>query len=218
MCRIYKSNTNSRNSSRIGVATLRVSEKQEKRRAEIALAVREIMKNSDFENITVDNICSATGIAKGTFYHYFSGKESLLNQTSYPIDSYFANMEPDILTCGSFSESISRFAAHYAAYVNESGLKMSRTVMLAMMNPKNPNYVSETRGLNSILSKIIEYWQLSGEIAKAYSVKQICEMFVVIFRGYILNWYCSNGNYDLSAAMTSHVRLFASSLLAEPEA
>ena len=53
-----------------------VSEKQQKRRKEIAMAVREIMQKTNFNNITVDDICNATGIAKGTFYHYFSSKDA----------------------------------------------------------------------------------------------------------------------------------------------
>ena len=187
-----------------------VFEKQEKRRREIALAVREIMKKTEFDKITVDDICNATGIAKGTFYHYFSSKDSLLDQIIYPIDDFFSNFEEELLEIPGFIEAITQFAENYATYVTTSGMEMCRTVILAMMISGNSRFVSHERGVINILYKIISHWQQKGEITSEFSAKEICEMFVVVLRGYILNWYVSGGEYDLVDTMITHLRLFAS--------
>ncbi len=189
-----------------------IPERKERRRKEIALAVREFMKNSDFDSITVDDICNATGIAKGTFYHYFEGKDSLLDQILYPIDDYFASLEEEIYKCDSFLDSMCQFAEYYATYIAESGLKMCRTVVLAMLSPNNKNYISESRGIINILNKLIEYWQEKGEATRALSSKRITHMYLVVLRGYMLSWYSSGGSYDLEAELTEHVRYLSSSL------
>lgn len=187
-----------------------VSEKQEKRRREIALAVRDIMTKTEFDKITVDDICNATGIAKGTFYHYFSSKDSLLDQILYPIDDFFSSFEDELLETTGFIEAIAQFAENYATYVTTSGTEMCRTVILAMMSSGNSRFVSHERGVINTLYGIISLWQKKGEVTSEVSAKQICEMFVVVLRGYILNWYVSSGEYDLIEAMTTHLRLFAS--------
>jgi AcrR family transcriptional regulator len=190
-----------------------VSEKQEKRRKEIAMAVREFIINSDFDNITVDDICNATGIAKGTFYHYFDGKDSLMDQVLYPIDDFFDSLEIDLLKCDSFVEAIRQYAECYSTYVSASGLNMCRNVILAMINSNNTTYVSRDRKVINILYQIIEYWQKKGEVTKEYSAEKICDIFVVVFRGYLLNWYSCNGSYDLAEAINLHSRITAIGLL-----
>lgn len=187
-----------------------VSEKQEKRRREIALAVRDIMAKTEFDKITVDDICNATGIAKGTFYHYFSSKDSLLDQILYPIDDFFSSFENELLETPGFVDAITQFAENYATYITTSGTEMCRTVILAMISSGNSRFVSHERGVINILYKIISLWQKRGKITAELSIPQICEMFVVVLRGYILNWYISAGEYDLVDAMTTHLRLFAS--------
>lgn len=187
-----------------------VSEKQEKRRREIALAVRDIMLETDFNKITVDDICNATGIAKGTFYHYFSSKDSLLDQVLYPIDDFFSSFENELMESTGFVEAITQYADSYATYVTTSGMEMCHTVILAMINSANTSFVSHDRGIISILYKIICFWQEKGEVTSGISAEQICDMFVVVLRGYILNWYVNGGRYDLIDTMTTHLRLFAS--------
>jgi len=187
-----------------------VSEKQQKRRKEIAMAVREIMQKTNFNKITVDDICNATGIAKGTFYHYFSSKDSLLNEITYPIDDFFSNFEEELTQNLSFTEAINLYAENYATYVTTSGVEMCNTVILAMINSSNKRFISHDRTAINLLYKIISLGQERGEVTTEYSAKQICHMFVVFLRGYILNWYACGGDYDLVDAITTHLRLFAS--------
>lgn len=190
-----------------------ISDRQERRRKEIAVAVREFMKNSDFNSLTVDDICNATGIAKGTFYHYFEGKDSLLDEVLYPIDDYFESLEGELLACESFVEAMSQYSEYYTTYIAESGLKMCRTVILAMMSSNNKAYVSDDRGITNILTKIISHWQEKGEVTLEFSSQRITHMFLVVFRGYMLSWYSSDGSFDLGKEVTEHIRLLAKGLL-----
>lgn len=192
-----------------------VSEKQEKRRREIAMAVREFIMNSDFDSITVDDICNATGIAKGTFYHYFCDKESLLNQVLYPIDDFFASLEIDLLQCDSFIDAIRLYADSYSTYITTSGLIMCRNVILTMISSNNQKYLSRARKLINILHEIVEYWQNKGEVTKEYSAEKISDMFIIALRGYLLNWYACSGSYDFAQAVILHTRLLAQGFLSQ---
>ncbi len=49
------------------------------RRLEIITTARDLFVARGYDGCTVNDIIEAVGIAKGTFYHYFSGKEALLH-------------------------------------------------------------------------------------------------------------------------------------------
>jgi len=90
---------------------------------------------------------------------------------------------------------------------------MCRNVILAMISSNNTNYISRDRRILYILREIIEYWQNKGEVTKEYSAEKISDMFVVVLRGYLLHWYASNGSYDFTQAVTTHMHMMALGLL-----
>ncbi len=49
------------------------------RKTEILQTARRLFYTEGYESVTVRQIIEAVGIAKGTFYHYFTSKEELLN-------------------------------------------------------------------------------------------------------------------------------------------
>lgn len=46
---------------------------------DIALGLKQCMKNKDFDKITINDICVKTGISRQTFYRHFKDKYDLLN-------------------------------------------------------------------------------------------------------------------------------------------
>jgi AcrR family transcriptional regulator len=58
-----------------------------KRQEEILLRPVELFARQGYENMSIQDIIGAVGIAKGTFYHHFRSKEDLLDRL---IDSTLA--------------------------------------------------------------------------------------------------------------------------------
>lgn len=56
----------------------RIVKKSEERRADIVKAARQLFRTKEYSKTTMQDIMSALGIAKGTIYHYFKSKETLL--------------------------------------------------------------------------------------------------------------------------------------------
>ncbi|MDA3948565.1 MAG: TetR/AcrR family transcriptional regulator [Spirochaeta sp.] len=55
-----------------------MAKQHDERRAELIEAARQQFFSRGYDTCTVNDIIDAVGIAKGTFYHYFSGKSDLL--------------------------------------------------------------------------------------------------------------------------------------------
>lgn len=56
-----------------------MAKKSSDRKMEIVQAARGLFYTQGYESVSVQQIIDAVGIAKGTFYHYFSSKEDLLD-------------------------------------------------------------------------------------------------------------------------------------------
>jgi AcrR family transcriptional regulator len=194
---------------------LTVAGKQKLKRKEIAIKISGAIQQANHSKLTVDEMCKAASIAKGTFYHYFISKEDLLSEALYatPIDDLFSIVEMDIKKSGSFMDAILSYTKTYSEHILSSGNEMCRAVLLEMLSPENSRYHSYERQTVKILYDIVKNSRDRGEVTDKLSAKQICDMFIVTIRGYLLNWYTSNEKYDLSEAMTAYVKVFASSLL-----
>lgn len=58
---------------------MKVSKEYNERRKEIVDAARRLFSTKGYNKCTVNDILDAVGIAKGTFYYYFSSKEEVLD-------------------------------------------------------------------------------------------------------------------------------------------
>jgi AcrR family transcriptional regulator len=59
------------------------------RTATIATSALELMLASGVEGVTIDDICTRAGIAKGSFYRYFAGKTELVTAVLEPLAAKF---------------------------------------------------------------------------------------------------------------------------------
>ena len=74
--------------------------KRSSTKSRIIKAAWNLFYKHGYEQTTVDEIISASKTSKGTFYHYFKGKEALLNTLSYLFDEKYEELagivDPDL--------------------------------------------------------------------------------------------------------------------------
>ena len=79
-----------------GIEKNMAKQKNKTKKKIVAAAWRLFYKNG-YDNTTVDAIIRESGTSKGTFYHYFSGKDSLLSSLSYLFDDKYEELIEDTL-------------------------------------------------------------------------------------------------------------------------
>ena len=57
----------------------RIIKKPEERRKEILYTAKELFLQKEFDKTTMNDIITQMNVAKGTIYHYYSSKETLLD-------------------------------------------------------------------------------------------------------------------------------------------
>lgn len=66
--------------------------KRQSTKSRIVKAAWNLFYKNGYEQTTVEDIISASKTSKGTFYHYFKGKEALLNSMSYLFDAKYEEL------------------------------------------------------------------------------------------------------------------------------
>lgn len=76
--------------------------KRQSTKARIVKSAWNLFYKNGYEQTTVEEIIAASKTSKGTFYHYFKGKEALLNSLSYLFDEKYEELVPlidDNMSC-----------------------------------------------------------------------------------------------------------------------
>ena len=69
---------------------------QRSTRGKIVAAAWKLFYEQGYEHTTVEDILALSGTSKGTFYHYFEGKDALLGTLSVLFDEKYAELMPTI--------------------------------------------------------------------------------------------------------------------------
>ena len=74
----------------------RIQESKSSVKSRIIDAAWGLFSEKGFEATTLNDIIEAAGVAKGTFYYYFRGKDSLLTTLSVILDNYYAELDKEL--------------------------------------------------------------------------------------------------------------------------
>jgi AcrR family transcriptional regulator len=189
----------------------KVHQKQEKRRAEVLEKVMDLLKEKSFEEISVQDICNASDISVGSFYHYFSQKSELLTGLMGMIDFYMTDHVFPFLVSESAYENLKILSRGFAAYVEESGIKISK--LISGSCPTDYSLSNEKRPFYMKLSDIISTGQMTGEFRDDMSPEQIADLLLVALSGVAVDWSRRDGNYPIKSRMEEYTDLFFPALL-----
>ena len=69
-----------------------MAKKTNNTKSKIVKAAWKLFYEQGYDDTTVDEIISESGTSKGSFYHYFDGKDALLSSLSYMFDEKYTEL------------------------------------------------------------------------------------------------------------------------------
>lgn len=152
-----------------------------------------------FENTTVEDIIFQSNTSKGSFYHYFKGKEDLLGSLADLFDEKYTELSQTL------DESIDSFSV--LLYLNRELFDMIETridmdllkrMYSAQLTAKGEKQLLDyNRVYYKLLRKIILKGQEKGEITKEKSVNELVRFYAFCERAMLYDWCLYNGEYAL---------------------
>ncbi len=166
----------------------------------IVNAAWELFYKNGFENTTVEDIVFESGTSRGSFYHYFDGKEELLSSLSSLFDSKYEELEEsltDEMSC--FDKLMFLNKKLFIMVENSIPIDLLARLYSSQLTMKGDrNLLDHNRTYYKLLRKIVVEGQEKGELKDDVSVNEIVKAYALCERAIISDWCLCNGEYSLA--------------------
>lgn len=163
----------------------RQAEKAERSRNKLLEAASGLFSEKTIAEVGVREIAAQAGVTTGTFYHYFTGKDDILNNIYEDHDKEFGDILQDLAEQpGSYCGKIQDFFADtLAATVMADGAEFTRHRLFQLRKRSTDEHF-----LYVGMKGLIEKAQEAGEFRTEFAVTDINDYLFVVFRGIMYEW------------------------------
>lgn len=174
--------------------------KRQSTKSRIVKAAWDLFYKNGYDHTTVEDIIAASKTSKGTFYHYFKGKEALLNSLSYLFDQKYeelaAVIDPNI---SSYDKLL--FANHELFYMIETSvdIKLLASLYSSQLITKDKKSLSDRKRFYfKWITEVLEEGLKRGEFKNTSSADELMNIYAMYERALLYDWALFKGKYSLS--------------------
>lgn len=184
-------------------------------KGKIISAAWKLFYDQGYDETTIDEIIAESGTSKGSFYHYFEGKDSLLGSLSYLFDEKYEELESHLSeyeTC--FDKLIYLNQELFAMIENSISLDLlARLLSTQLVTRGEKHLLDRNRYYYKLLRKICLKGQENGEFRSDMSVNEMVKIYAIAERALLYDWCICNGEYSLKSYSGSTIPAFLSKIL-----
>ena len=173
--------------------------KESTTKGKIIKAAWELFYENGYEDTTIEEIIELSETSKGSFYHYFKGKDALLSSLSYLFDERYEELMeemPDDMNC--FDKLMYINADVFKMVENRISLDLlARLYSSQLITRGEKHLLDHNRTYFKILRNLITKGQERGEIKTEFSVNGIVKAYALCERALLYDWCLCNGEYSL---------------------
>jgi AcrR family transcriptional regulator len=170
------------------------------------------MDEEGLKNVTIKDICEKAGISIGSFYHYFSSKDSIVQEMYQLMDEYFLLNKDNICSHFSACDDIIDFVTHFGLYVEQWGYYANLLVIRTSVEEAAKGSSNQQRRIYNVLKDIID----TGIEDKFFKISidddDLASTIFVIIRGYLLEWTKQGADYPVKDNMVRQVKYLLNSI------
>ena len=165
----------------------------------IIQAAWQLFYRQGYDDTTVEEIIEASGTSRGSFYHYFEGKDALLSSVSYLFDEKYAElmetMDPNM---NSFDQLMYLNRELFAMIENSISLDLlARLYSSQLVTKGDKHLLDHNRLYYKVLRQIVMKGQERGELRPDITVNEMVRVYALCERALIYDWCLSSGDYSL---------------------
>ena len=179
----------------------------------IISAAWKLFYEQGYENTTVEDIVFESETSKGSFYHYFEGKDALLGTLAYVFDEKYeelmAVMDPEL---GAMEKLI--YLNHELFAMIDGGISMdllARLLSTQLLARGEKHLLDRNRTYFKLLRQTITEGQKTGQLRGDFTVNEIVKAYALWERALMYDWCLAGGEYSLVAYTDSVTPMFLES-------
>ena len=182
-------------------------------KGKIVSAAWQLFYEQGYDDTTIEEIVEVSGTSKGSFYHYFEGKDALLSSLSYLFDEKYEDLMESIDPKLSPVDKL--------IYLNqELFLMIENTVSIDLLcqlfssqliTKGERHLLDSSRTYYKLLRQITSDGKQNGYFRDDLSINDITKAYEMFERGLMYDWCICNGNYSLCQYAQTMMPLFLKS-------
>ena len=179
-------------------------------RGRIISAAWKLFYDHGYENTTVEDIVFESETSKGSFYHYFEGKDALLGTLAYVFDEKYEELQQTMPAEMPAMEKL-RYLNHELFAMVESSVSLdllTRLLSTQLLAKGEKHLLDRDRTYFRLLRRIISEGQSTGELTGKQTVNEILKAYALWERALLYDWCLCGGDYSLVAYTDSMTPAF----------
>lgn len=168
-------------------------------RGKIVNAAWKLFYEQGYENTTVEDIIYLSGTSKGSFYHYFDGKDALLSTLSNLFDDKYEELKPLLKPeMTAMDQLLFLNDELFGMIENSISLDLlTRLYSTQLTTNGEKHLLDHNRIYYRLLRKIISEGQESGQLNTQSSVNEMVKLYALCERALLYDWCLCGGEYSL---------------------
>lgn len=192
-----------------------MSRKNQKRtKSRIVSAAWKLFYEQGYEDTTIEEIIEESGTSKGSFYHYFEGKDALLGSLAYMMDEKYEELEP-MIEEDADSYEVLLYLNHELLTMIEESIDMellARLYSTQLVTRGEKPLLDRGRTYYKLLRKIITRGRERGELNRELGVGEMVHYYAMCERALLYEWCLRKGEYSLSQEADRKLPMMIASL------
>ena len=182
-------------------------------RGRIISAAWKLFYEQGYEDTTVEDIVFESETSKGSFYHYFDGKDALLGTLAYVFDEKYEELMETMDPAMNAMEKLI-YLNHELFAMIDGGISMdllARLLSTQLLARGEKHLLDRNRTYFKLLRQIIAQGQRDGQLRTDRTVNEIVKAYALWERALMYDWCLSGGEYSLVAYTDSMTPMFLQS-------
>ena len=152
-----------------------------------------------YDDTTIEEIIEESGTSRGSFYHYFEGKDGLLGSLAYLFDEKYEELEGQLPDGGAMDQLLFLNRQLFKMIEDEIDIELLTKLYSTQLVTKGEKQLTDhNRVYYKLLRKIVQAGQASGEITDKMSVSELVRIYAMCERALIYDWCLMGGGYPLA--------------------
>ena len=183
-------------------------------KGKIVSAAWKLFYEQGYDNTTVEEIVEESGTSRGSFYHYFEGKDALLSSLSYLFDDKYEELEKTMdPTLSPIDKLLYMNQELFLMIENTVSVELLCQLFATQLTTSGERHLlNPNRTYYKLLRQVTMEGQKAGIFKDGLSVGDIARAYAMFERGLMYDWCISSGSYSRCQQAQTMMPLFLEGL------
>lgn len=174
--------------------------KRQPTKTRIVKAAWNLFYKNGYDHTTIEDIIAASKTSKGTFYHYFKGKEALLNSLSYLFDEKYEELYNTVDHGLSSYDKLLLLNRELFSMIEESvDIDLLAYLYSSQLITKDKKSLSDKKRFYfKWITEIISDGLERGEFRNTSTAEELMDIYAMYERALLYDWALFKGSFSLS--------------------